>query len=159
EALFLYLHVPFCEMRCAFCNLFTQTRPGEDFPAAYLAALRRQAVRVRDALAGACFARLTVGGGTPTFLDLQGLEAVCDVAEEVMGADLSRTPCSVEPSPGTADREKLELLRARGVSRISIGVQSFRESETAAVARPQPPALVEAALDQIRAAGFPTLNI
>src|SRR5262249_25709117 len=56
-ALFLYLHVPFCEMRCGFCNLFTQARPKDGAAGAYLAALRRQAVRVRAALVDARFAR------------------------------------------------------------------------------------------------------
>ena len=43
SALLLYLHVPFCEMRCGFCNLFTQARPREGVAAAYLEALARQA--------------------------------------------------------------------------------------------------------------------
>ena len=74
DALFLYLHVPFCEMRCGFCNLFTQTRPKDGVAGAYLAALQRQAVRVRAALGDACFARVAVGGGTPTFLDAVHLD-------------------------------------------------------------------------------------
>src|SRR5262245_30852118 len=68
EALFLYLHVPFCEMRCAFCNLFTQARPPDDLVSTYLTALRRQACQVRAALPDARFARCAVGGGTPTYL-------------------------------------------------------------------------------------------
>src|SRR5262249_22680455 len=99
EALFLYLHVPFCEMRCGFCNLFTQTRPKEDVPRQYLQTLRRQALRVRAALEGARFARFAVGGGTPTYLDRAGLEALLDIAERVMGADLAAIPGSVETSP------------------------------------------------------------
>src|SRR5262249_40951855 len=55
DALFLYLHVPFCEMRCGFCNLFTLTRPKDGLAGAYLAALRRQAARGRDALGDARF--------------------------------------------------------------------------------------------------------
>src|SRR5919205_1222509 len=50
DALFLYLHVPFCEMRCGFCNLFTTVDPRADLARDYLAALRRQAGRVREAL-------------------------------------------------------------------------------------------------------------
>jgi oxygen-independent coproporphyrinogen III oxidase len=54
---YLYLHVPFCGMRCGFCNLFTKARPPSDLVAGYLAALGRQAARVRDELGGATFAR------------------------------------------------------------------------------------------------------
>src|SRR5262245_48977089 len=68
DALFLYVHVPFCEMRCGFCNLFTQARPKADVADAYLAALARQVEQVRDALGDVAFARFAVGGGTPTYL-------------------------------------------------------------------------------------------
>jgi oxygen-independent coproporphyrinogen-3 oxidase len=159
DALFLYLHVPFCEMRCGFCNLFTQAQPKAGLAEQYLHQLRQQAEQVREALGDASFARFAIGGGTPTFLDLSGLEALFDIATQVMGADPSSIPCSVETSPATAEAEKLALLRQRGIDRISIGVQSFLEAETSAVARPQRTSEVEAALKRIRDAGFPVLNI
>lgn len=159
DALFLYLHVPFCEMRCGFCNLFTLTRPKEGWVDAYLAALRRQAVRVRAALGEVRFARVAVGGGTPTFLDTDQLAELFDIGEEILGADFHAVPVAVETSPKTATPDKLALLRDRGVQRVSIGVQSFLDDEVAAAGRPQHRAEVETALEQIRSAGFPILNI
>ncbi len=156
HALFLYLHVPFCEMRCGFCNLFTQARPKEGLPARYLAALRREAEQMRDALGAAAFAQLAVGGGTPTFLDLDELAELFHVVRRL---GVGRVPASVETSPTTAERDKLELLKAEGVTRISLGVQSFVEAENAASARPQRTIDVENALATIRAAGFATLNV
>ena len=146
-------------MRCGFCNLFTRARPPTELVAGYLSALARQAVRVRDLLGDATFARLAIGGGTPTYLDITDLEAVLDVAGATMGADLERIPGSVEVSPGTVDAAKLGLLRSRGLDRVSIGVESFDEAEAAAVFRPQRASTVESALGLIREAGFPTLNI
>jgi oxygen-independent coproporphyrinogen-3 oxidase len=159
DALFLYLHVPFCEMRCGFCNLFTLTRPKDGLANAYLSALRRQAVRVRAALGRVRFVRVAVGGGTPTFLDAAQLTELLDIAEDTLGADLRAIPVAFETSPATAEPHKLALLRDRGVKRVSIGVQSFIEAEVAASGRPQKTAEVEAALGHLRAAGFPTLNI
>ncbi|WP_435018284.1 STM4012 family radical SAM protein [Tundrisphaera sp. TA3] len=159
DALFLYIHVPFCGMRCGFCNLFTRARPPADLVAGYLAALGRQADRVRADLGDAAFARAAIGGGTPTYLDLRDLETVLDIAGRTMGADLGRIPGSVEVSPGTVDAAKLGLLRERGLDRVSIGVESFDEAEAKAVLRPQEAAGVERALGMIREAGFPTLNI
>ncbi len=159
DSLFLYVHVPFCGMRCGYCNLFTRARPDGDLVAGYLDALRRQAARVRAAVPGASFARFAMGGGTPTYLDLPDLEAALDVAERTMGADLAGIPGSVEVSPETVDAEKLDLLRARGIERISIGIETFDEGEAAAVSRPQKAAVVERALDLIRRSGAPTLNI
>jgi oxygen-independent coproporphyrinogen-3 oxidase len=159
DALFLYLHVPFCEMRCGFCNLFTLTRPKDGLAGAYLAALRRQAERVRAALGDARFARVAIGGGTPTFLDADQLAELLDIAEDTLGADLHAAPVAVETSPATAEPDKLALLRDRGVKRVSIGIQSFAEVEVAAAGRPQKTAEVETALERIRSAGFPTLNL
>jgi oxygen-independent coproporphyrinogen-3 oxidase len=159
DALFLYLHVPFCEMRCGFCNLFTTANPKEDLTAAYLEALERQARRVREALGPASIARLAIGGGTPTYLAPAALHTLFDLAERLFGADLDGIPISVETSPRTAEVEKLRALRERGVDRISIGIQSFVAAEVAAAGRAQQTALVERALDRIREAGFPTLNI
>src|ERR1700741_655603 len=79
HALFLYLHVPFCEMRCGFCNLFTRPVPDEAVVDAYLAALERQARVVRRALDDGgdfAFARIAIGGGTPTYLSPAQLERV-----------------------------------------------------------------------------------
>jgi oxygen-independent coproporphyrinogen-3 oxidase len=158
-ALFLYVHVPFCEFRCGFCNLFTRRSPGDDLVRRWLATLGRQAARVRAALGGeARFARLAMGGGTPTYLDLADLEAVLDLAE-AMGAPLATIPISVETSPDTAEPAKLALLRARGVTRVSLGVQSFVEAEARAVSRPQRADAVERALHALRDTGFPVLNV
>jgi oxygen-independent coproporphyrinogen-3 oxidase len=158
EALFLYIHIPFCEMRCGFCNLFTQSRPRTELVTAYLAKLEREAGIVREALGEARFARLAIGGGTPTFLDEGGLETLFQVTEQ-MGLEREQIPISVETSPGTAGREKLAWLRERGVTRISIGIQSFVDAEVAGAGRPQDRAEVDRALEDLRAARFPVLNI
>lgn len=158
EALFLYLHVPFCEMRCGFCNLFTLTR-ADALVEPYLAALDRQAAAIADALGDAAIARLAIGGGTPTFLAPRQLERLLDIAARRFAATPRTAPTSVETSPATATPERLAVLAGHGVSRVSIGVESFRDDEAKAMGRPQSRRVVEAALAAIRDAGFATLNI
>ncbi|MYU52732.1 MULTISPECIES: STM4012 family radical SAM protein [Streptomyces] len=160
DALSLYLHIPFCEVRCGFCNLFTRIGAPGEMTSAYLDALERQAVAVRDALHGdARFAAAAFGGGTPTFLNAFELARLCDIAELRMGAELRTVPLSVETSPSTATADRLAVLAERGATRISIGVQSFVAAEARAAVRPQRPAEVAAALDRIRDAAVPVLNI
>ncbi len=159
DALFLYLHIPFCEMRCGFCNLFTTVRHDDELENPYLNALENQACHVREAIAPAHFARMAIGGGTPTFLSVAGLHRTFDIVEEIMGARPLDIPVSVETSPLTATPEKLEVLASRGANRISIGVQSFVESETKAAGRAQKTSDVLQALDAIRHLDFRTLNI
>lgn len=159
DALFLYLHVPFCEARCGYCNLFTLAGAERGLVAAYVEALRRQAEAVRGALGEMAVARLAIGGGTPTLLATAELAGLLDLARGVFGADPREIPCSVEVSPRSVDAERLALLRDRGVSRISIGVQSFDEGETAGIGRAQSRRQVDEALALIRGLGFPVLNV
>ncbi|MFD7640266.1 STM4012 family radical SAM protein [Kitasatospora sp. NPDC059795] len=160
DALSLYLHIPFCEVRCGFCNLFTRIGSPEGLTTAYLDALERQAGQVREALAGdARFALAAFGGGTPTYLTASELERLCDIAEHRMGADLTAIPLSVEASPDTATADRLRVLAERGTTRLSLGVQSFLDEEAKSAVRPQKRAAVEAALGRVRDAGFPVLNI
>ncbi|MFF4412078.1 STM4012 family radical SAM protein [Streptosporangium sp. NPDC001559] len=158
-SLFLYLHIPFCEMRCGFCNLFTRTGAPEELVTAYLDALERQARAVRDALDGPEFVLAAVGGGTPTYLSAAELTRLFDLTERITGADLRAVPLSVETSPATATADRLAVLAERGTTRISIGVQSFLDAEARAAVRPQRRAEVEAALGRIRDTGFKALNI
>ena len=159
SGLFLYVHVPFCTMRCGFCNLFTTPNPKSGLVALYLDALRRQAEVVRAAIPDARFVRFAVGGGTPTFLNEDELSALFDVAEQIMGADLRAIAPCVEASPDTLTASKVELLKTRGVGRVSLGIQSFIEQEAADSGRPQSRREVDAALGLLTEADFPTLNL
>jgi oxygen-independent coproporphyrinogen III oxidase len=155
----LYLHMPFCEMRCGFCNLFTAADPHRELVAPYLAALRRQAEAVAGALGPRRFADLAIGGGTPTFLSAAELDSLFDLITEVLGAAPHGIPVSVEASPMTVTPDRLAVLAARGVDRLSLGVQSFDDAELKTYGRAREAAATERALDNIRAAGFATLNI
>ncbi|MET7418404.1 STM4012 family radical SAM protein [Dactylosporangium sp. NPDC005555] len=156
DALFLYVHVPFCEMRCGFCNLFTRAGPPEEQVTAYLDQLRRQTDRVAAAVPDASYARAAIGGGTPTYLTAAELTGLFDVLGET---GLPAVPTSVETSPATATADRLAVLLERGTTRVSIGVQSFLDAEAHAAGRPQHRAEVDRALDTIRAAGPVELNI
>lgn len=157
DALSLYLHVPFCRSRCAYCNLFARAGGGPQSHAAYLAALERQTRAVARALPGARFARLAVGGGTPAALGVAGLARLLDLAKVALVAGAVAT--SIELSPACASPEVIALLRRRGVSRVSVGVQTLLPAEARLLGRVQSRAAVEAALDRLRAGGFPVLNV
>ena len=163
DALSFYAHIPFCEVRCGFCNLFTRTGASGSLTEAYLDALERQAIAVRAALdeSGPTprFANAAIGGGTPTYLSPDELTRLFDIAEKVMGVGLGTVPLSVEASPATATPDRLAVLAARGTTRLSLGVQSFDDVEARSAVRPQKAADVFAALDAVREAGIPVLNV
>src|SRR5690606_8908788 len=98
DSLFLYMHIPFCEMRCGFCNLFTTVNPAESLERAYVDTLLRHAEATRYALPNASFARIAIGGGTPTYLGEDDLNLLFDIAEIGFNIPLQQTPISVETS-------------------------------------------------------------
>lgn len=159
-SLYLYLHLPFCEMRCGFCNLFTTTNPGEDVVSRYLTAVDTQIEAAGNYLtSGARFTRGAVGGGTPSFLTLSELETLFQSLDKLPGYASQEMPFSFELSPATVTGEKLKFLVGQGITRFSIGVQSFLEQETKAFGRPQKLPQVHQALETIRHSGVEVMNI
>lgn len=159
RTLFLYVHLPFCEMRCGFCNLFTTVRPDGGLVARTLEAIRRQSAEVVGAVAPEGVAHAALGGGTPTFLSEAHLADLFGFLGRDWPVRWPEIPVSVEASPATVTPGKLALLREVGVSRLSLGVQSFEDEDLASLRRPQAASDVECACGWIREAGFPVFNV
>lgn len=159
SSVFLYTHLPFCEMRCGFCNLFTTIRPGEDFMARTLAAIARQSADMAEAIRPGQVTTAAFGGGTPSFLDTDELITLFEQLAATWPVSWADIPVSFEISPGTVDRTKLDELHRLGVTRISMGVQSFVDAELKALARPQNRETVDNACAQIVDVGFDTFNL
>ncbi len=159
DGLFLYLHIPFCEHRCGFCNLFTAANPEDGLVGRYLRQLRIEAEQVRQSIGPRTFAQMAVGGGTPSFLNLPELQELFDIIHSVMETETSTIPLSFEVSPATIDRMKLEWLRDIGVTRISMGVESFDNQTAHRMGRPQNRSNVEDAIRMLKDVDFPVLNL
>lgn len=133
----IYIHIPFCRQKCFYCD-FPSFAGRERMAGPYLEALEREMGQARRLLAesgdGAlgkdgrlAAGTLYVGGGTPTFLGTPELEGLLYLLQRHIA--LERVgEFTVEANPGTVDREKLLLLHGCGVSRLSIGVQSFDDA-------------------------------
>lgn len=159
DALFLYLHVPFCSYRCGFCNLFTLARPSADTVARYLDQLDRQLETTAEALGTHRFVRFALGGGTPSYLSADQMQRLFDSVRRHCAIDMHAIPAGMEVSPETVDIEKMALCRVAGIDRISMGIQSFSDAEVRTLVRPQQRDEVERAIAAIRAHDFPTLNL
>lgn len=159
KSLYLYIHIPFCEMRCGFCNLFTTTGAKSENVDSYLDAFKRQATATWDQLGSFNAAGFAIGGGTPTFLSASQLEDLFTTTQDILGVRPELINSSVETSPATATEDRLRVLKDAGVDRISIGIQSFNSRDARAIGRFQRSDEVSKALQQIRSTGFETLNI
>lgn len=153
-ALGVYVHVPFCATTCDFCA-FYQTVPKADAVPRYLAAVKDEMALVP--LGGRRVDTAFWGGGTPGLLRAGELEQLGRAMVEFCGG--APAEWSVEMAPATVTAERLAVLRALGVTRISLGVQSFNEALLDALGRQHTPKQVYRAYDLIRAAGFPSVNM
>ena len=159
SALFAYLHIPFCTYRCGFCNLFALGQPASDLVERYVAQLILQMAIVGDALGAHRFARFAIGGGTPSYLSAEQLARVFEAATRNFTVDLQAIPAGIEVSPETATLDRLQVCRRAGIDRVSMGVQSFVDSELKSLARPTHSRQVVEAVGIVRELGFPTLNL
>jgi oxygen-independent coproporphyrinogen-3 oxidase len=142
----LYVHVPFCAHRCGYCDFVTVTG-REDERARYVAALAAELERA-DVAPETIF----VGGGTPSILadrDLARLLAALPPAAEV----------TVECNPETVTPAKAQVLVEGGVTRVSLGAQSFRPHLLEVLERRARPEQIVAAVRVLRDAGIQSLNL
>jgi oxygen-independent coproporphyrinogen-3 oxidase len=152
EAFGVYIHIPFCSRKCDYCAFATWT-DRHHLVGDYLAALRVELERaVADGLPPVT--SVFVGGGTPSLVDPAALVDV-----------LATIPCtpdaevSVECNPDDLTVERLAVLRAGGVNRISLGVQSMVPHVLASLGRTHDPINVRRAVEAILETGFPTFNL
>lgn len=158
-ALFLYIHIPFCAMRCGFCNLFTLAQPRGDIAQRYTDQLIRQMHITAEFLGQHQFGAFACGGGTPTFLEAGQLNQIFTTAHDALGLNLKTISGGIETSPETATADRLQICKDFGFERISMGLQSFYAAEVQALARKQKWQDVDAAIHRIRKHSFPILNL
>jgi oxygen-independent coproporphyrinogen-3 oxidase len=149
----LYVHVPFCAQKCAYCAFYSEASSGH-LVNRYVAALVWELELVaHDLHPGTVF----FGGGTPSLLNLRQWEQVLRVMErlKLLGAE----EFTVECNPATVSLDKAKLLRDFGVNRISMGVQSLDEALLDRLGRIHTRHMVFQSFDTLRRAGFDNLNV
>jgi oxygen-independent coproporphyrinogen-3 oxidase len=149
----LYVHLPFCASRCGYCAFVVETG-SLGMRDAYLDALLVELERESDALAP--LDTVYLGGGTPTLMRPRRLARLLDAIRPRMaeGAEVS-----IEANPETVDRRALAALRAMGLTRLSVGVQSFRPHLLAALDRRASAGQARDVVGCARAAGFDDVSI
>ncbi len=159
----LYVHVPFCVRKCAYCAFFS--RPVEWGPVqAWLEGIEKEFQTLPDSFAPDT---VFIGGGTPTVLDAGDLERLLESlrSKAPSGSDCYNVRAdpfwewTCEVNPGTLTADKARLLRAAGVNRISIGVQSFHDDVLRRLGRCHSAQDARQCVEVARAAGFDNLNL
>lgn len=157
----LYAHVPFCETRCAWCGYATLPHGGDDLLDACVDGLTAELETIAGALPpGTEVAGLDVGGGTPGLLSARHFGRLVDtVARRFRLGPLFEVSTETTPRLAAEDGRKWAAIRAAGVSRVSVGLQTTAPGLLARMGRPQEAGLPRRAVDVLRAAGFPMVNV
>ncbi len=121
----LYVHVPFCIKKCKYCSFYS-LRHNEDLEKLYIKAILKEMEITKDF--PHFLKTIYIGGGTPSCLSIDSLNSLLsDLTKNFKTA--RDVEFSVEINPKTIDKEKIGLMKACGVNRLSIGVQSFNDKE------------------------------
>ena len=153
----LYIHLPWCERKCPYCDFNSheaRTIPEME----YVDALLRDLKIDRDLAGGRPVSTLFIGGGTPSLFSpaaiarlLAGIGSLIELSPSL--------EASMEANPGSAEAEKFAGFREAGINRLSLGVQSFDDGLLQALGRVHNSEQARAALEYARQAGFDSINI
>ncbi len=149
----LYVHIPFCRSKCAYCD-FISYPDLDNLHNEYVAALVQEIAQSPPLLVRTIY----IGGGTPTVLPPSQVSSIIEASRHRFPTRLT-TEITVEANPGTVSLEKLTALRASGVNRLSLGVQSFVEAELQLLGRIHDASEAAHAFEVARQAGFHNLSI
>jgi oxygen-independent coproporphyrinogen-3 oxidase len=149
----LYVHVPFCLKKCAYCSFYSEA--GRQDSSRYIAAVSAQ---LRQFSAPRPLTSIFFGGGTPTMLPPESLR-------QLLAECRQHFPCtedaeiSIEVNPATVDLAALRILRQAGCNRLSVGAQSFQDKELRNLGRPHTAADAAQAVRLAREAGFTNISL
>lgn len=152
----LYIHIPFCHRVCPYCAFYKHT-PGNTQMAAFVDAVVAEAKRYRDTMP-LDLRTVFLGGGTPTALSETHLERLLGELQEVLDFELVEE-LTLEANPMTVTSKKAAMMKARGVTRVSLGVQAWDEPTLKILGRDHSPEQAAETFAILRDTGFHSVNI
>ncbi|MCG8634912.1 MAG: radical SAM family heme chaperone HemW [Desulfobacterales bacterium] len=152
----LYIHVPFCLKKCRYCDFYSET--DQNRIPAYVSALVKEIQWYGGKKQQDIVNTVYFGGGTPSLLPTDALEKIFNTLHRCYSIP-ETAEITLEANPGTLDKAYLENIRAMGINRLSIGVQSFNSGNLSLLGRVHTGAQAADAVKFARAAGFDNIGL
>lgn len=152
----IYLHIPFCKQACYYCNFHFSTSLGQR--EALVAALLQEIDLQKDYLQGQPVGTIYFGGGTPSILPIADLQRLLEKIHDTFDI-LPNTEITLEANPDDLSAELLQALRAIGINRLSIGIQSFHEADLRWMHRAHDSDQAFSCIREAQAVGFRNISI
>jgi len=154
----LYIHIPWCIRKCPYCD-FNSHQAVQNLPVqAYVDALILDLQQDASLAQGRKLTSIFFGGGTPSMFSAQAISQILQAAEKIIGFE-PNIEITLEANPGTFEQQKFSGFRAAGVNRLSIGIQSFNDTQLQHLGRVHGRAEALQALQVARQAGFDNINL
>jgi oxygen-independent coproporphyrinogen-3 oxidase len=153
----LYIHLPWCLKKCPYCDFNSHAVPGELPEAAYLDALRADLDASLPLVWGRTVHSIFLGGGTPSLFSPEGIDRLLSDVRARLRVEPD-AEITLEANPGTFEVDRFKAFRQAGVTRLSIGVQSFHDDHLQALGRVHNRTQALAAVDEA-ARAFDTFNL
>ena len=153
----LYVHVPFCTVKCSYCD-FNSYAGIEDMQSAWLEAALREITLWSPSVVEREITSIFIGGGTPSLLEGESIQRLLDHTRSRLRI-AGDAEITLEANPESVQLERLQAYRAAGVNRVSMGVQSLHAAELVFLDRIHSADRAEAAFSDIRRAGFDNVNV
>lgn len=157
KTLGLYVHIPFCRSKCAYCDFYSLPSAAAAAQAAYVDALEATARKMEPLAAGETITSVYLGGGTPSVLEPELFCRVMAMTRRFQVAPSAEITAEANPTPLPPTR--MAIWHEAGINRVSIGMQSAVEAELRAVGRRHTLADVEAAVRSARSAGIRNISL
>ena len=158
----LYVGIPFCPTRCAYCSFVSQSvEKSMALVPEFLQALAREIAATAEAVrrAGLRVVSLYIGGGTPTTLSARQLDALCTQLAAAFDLSALREFTVEAGRPDTITADKLHVLRAHRVDRISVNPQTLDDRVLETIGRRHTADDIRRAMEQVKSANFPHVNM
>jgi len=152
----IYIHIPFCKKRCAYCDFFRVV--DSDIKADCIDAITKEISLRKYYLEDKNISTIYFGGGTPSLLSLNEIEIIINQIYKTFSVD-ANSEITFEANPDDIDLEYLSGLRKLNINRISLGIQSWRDADLKLMNRRHDAKQAEEALKNVIKAGFENISI
>lgn len=160
EEICLYVHIPFCQARCKFCEyVVLNENPSEEIQNKYVSYLLKEIEMYRKIIKEKPVVGFDLGGGTPSFISIENLKLITDSINKFNLKDNIYLSIETTPVIAANDFEKIKAIKELGYNRISMGFQTVSEKLLESLGREGSTSIYEKAVKNIRQAGFDRLNI
>ncbi|WP_019138394.1 radical SAM family heme chaperone HemW [Peptoniphilus timonensis] len=152
----VYIHIPFCESRCHYCD-FCSSLLNEENVKKYFEYLKKEINLQEEFLKDKIIDTIFIGGGTPSSVDSKYIK---EIMEKLSNFQFSKNiEITIESNPNSLTREKAEAYSSSGINRISIGAQSFNDDILKRIGRIHKKDDIYRAIENARSAGFYNINL